>query len=555
MRPTTYVVLLLLGMTINPPNGFAQWWALQKIHPIVNNSQTDELRPIVTADGTGIYFTRQGDPHFNKSLIENEVDLSASLTPLEYAQKLSEVYSSLSGETIEHPYLSSFNQDIWYLDNAKKGFATVHHLPEPLNNAFPNSICALSTDGAEAIIVNQFPKEGGIKKGFSLIRKESNGKWSYPLPITIKGLGDIEPDVNLALSDDGQYLILSIQRSDSYSHSNDLYICERIDDFTWNTPKHLGPAINSPYHEAAPFLTENGSRLFFSSTRRGGHGGSDIYFVERLGSGWNKWTAPKALPAPINSASNESHPHFVESTGELFFSSRRDGSSDIFKVQIAPPSSSMVEIAGTVRESNGRKPLKAIIISKPAGSMYLRQVYESTNGSFAMKIPKGEVYEVKAQKDGYLTDAKKVQFNNNHVYFKAVPMEFKLQSAEAGNSFVLENIQFKQSTSELITSSQGALENLGRIMQENPNLVILIEGHTDNRGTKEELYLLSEERANTVKKYLENKYSIAPERINTEGVGDSQPLNANIDEKERSINRRVEVKIMHSDYGYTVGTQ
>ncbi len=544
----------LVGIILTPLTTNAQWWTLNKLHSIVNDSSTDELRPVLSSDGTKMFFTRQGASNFNRSLIENGVDLSLTLDTKAYNAKLKEIYSSLSGQNNIDPHLSAFNQDIWVLTHDQDGFSSVSPLESPINNAFPNSMCSLRADGKEAILINQFPEEGGIKKGFSIIKKRKDGSWSSPFALSINGLGNIEPDVNVALSDDGNYLVLSLNRRDSYSNSNDLYTCKRINETTFGEPDHLGPAINGAYHEAAPFLTAGGSKLFFSSNRRGGKGGSDIYYVERIGSGWNRWTSPMLLSDPINSSADESHPYFIEKTGELYFSSKRDGSSDIFKIQIAPKESNLVEIAGVVRGSDNRKPMKAVVLSRPAGSRYLREVVETKDGAFSMKIPKGKLFEIQAQKNGYLTASEQVKFDNHHVFFNAVTMDFEMEAATEGHQFVVNNINFKRSTSELLASSEEALKDLAVTLINNPFLNIEIIGHTDNQGSKEELFQLSRERSEAIKNYLVFEKGISTSRLRTSGVGDTMPLNLNKDELQRKKNRRVEIKILQDNSIYTLGS-
>jgi len=335
------VTLAMLCFCASALLGQSKWYELEKLNPSIN-SVADEMRPVLTKDGSSMYFTRQGSAQFDHTLLEEGQDLSASLSEQDYLLKLKDIYQQMGDRQITDPILSAFNQDIWYGENIDQDLSLVHHLKAPLNNAFPNSLCAIGLDEQEAIVVNQFPEEGGVKKGFSLIQKGSTGNWQSPMPITIAGLGDIEPDVNLALAEDGRYIILSMERKDSYNHSNDLYICERKGLTKFGQPIHLGPAVNSAYHETAPYLAPDGKTLFFSSNRKGGKGGSDIYFVSRLSNDWNSWSAPRALQTPVNSSAEESHPFFVEATGQLYFSSNRSGNSDIYRVQIAPPNSSSV---------------------------------------------------------------------------------------------------------------------------------------------------------------------------------------------------------------------
>jgi len=382
-------LMCVVFFALNTTTSFCQLLEIEKLNSSINSPTSDEMRPILDKDGDNMYFTRQGFEYFDRTLIENGIDQNLVLNEDEYLDKLSNVYSSLSDKKITDPIQSEFNQDIWRAENINNTLSVIHHLEYPVNNAFPNSLCAIRSDELEGIVLNQFPETGGIKKGFSLVQKTDNGSWSKPEAIEILGLGDIEPDVNVAIGDEGDILLLSLQRMDSYSNSNDLYVSVRENRTTWGKPIHLGPAINSPYHEAAPYLSDDGKTLFFSSNRRGGAGGSDIYFVQRIGDGWNKWTAPKALPSPINSASNESHPYFVEETGYVYFSSRRDGSSDIFRSQIAPPLSSSVAIAGVVLDQENNRPLKSIIISKPVGGSVIRNIVETKNGQYTLRIPKG----------------------------------------------------------------------------------------------------------------------------------------------------------------------
>ncbi|NNE30520.1 MAG: OmpA family protein, partial [Saprospiraceae bacterium] len=420
-------------------------------------------------------------------------------------------------------------------------------LPSPINNAFPNSLCALGNEEEEAIVLNQWPKEGGIKKGFSLIQKTSTYSWTDPVPIVIEGLGDIEPDVNLALTHDGAYLMLSIQRGDSYGKSNDLYVCERKGLTTFSEPIHLGPAINSPYHEAAPFLSPDGKTLFFSSNRRG-MGGADIYFVNRLEDGWSSWSAPRALMSPVNSSYDESHPYFIERTGYLYFSSKRDGTSDIYRVQIAPPNSSLVNVTGRVTNGNSNYPVRAYLIAEPLQGGNFRKVVKTNNGSYKMTLPKGDTYEIEAQGIGFLNSRQQVSFPSNYVYFQDFPLDFKMIPSDTEEAFVLENIQFQQSTAILLDSSVPTLERLASIMTANPGLVVLIEGHTDNVGLKSQLLQLSEDRAQSIKNYLSLNHAVAEGRILTMGRGDLKPLNSNETEDLRSMNRRVEVSVLSNDW-------
>ncbi|MGE3536434.1 MAG: OmpA family protein [Candidatus Tectimicrobiota bacterium] len=70
---------------------------------------------------------------------------------------------------------------------------------------------------------------------------------------------------------------------------------------------------------------------------------------------------------------------------------------------------------------------------------------------------------------------------------------------------------------------------------------VKIEGHTDSRGAAHVNQILSEKRAQSVKHYLVQRFSIAPERLGTEGYGPLKPLAPNTTESGRQKNRRIEI--------------
>jgi outer membrane protein OmpA-like peptidoglycan-associated protein len=107
-----------------------------------------------------------------------------------------------------------------------------------------------------------------------------------------------------------------------------------------------------------------------------------------------------------------------------------------------------------------------------------------------------------------------------------------------------DNILFDEWSSQLNREEAiQQLQEIGKALS-SPHLAdtdFVVEGHTDNRGDHERNVRLSQERAEGVKKYLVERFKIAPQRIKTEGFGDSRPRVPN-DSKENLLqNRRVEI--------------
>lgn len=84
---------------------------------------------------------------------------------------------------------------------------------------------------------------------------------------------------------------------------------------------------------------------------------------------------------------------------------------------------------------------------------------------------------------------------------------------------------------------------IGRLLQQNPKSMIIIEGHTDDIGEEQANLALSEQRAKSVMGLLTQQYGVAPSRIKTIGYGESRPLVSNATESGRGRNRRVQLTV------------
>jgi outer membrane protein OmpA-like peptidoglycan-associated protein/tRNA threonylcarbamoyladenosine modification (KEOPS) complex Pcc1 subunit len=110
---------------------------------------------------------------------------------------------------------------------------------------------------------------------------------------------------------------------------------------------------------------------------------------------------------------------------------------------------------------------------------------------------------------------------------------------EKGKSITLKNIYFDQSSPVLRIESYPELDQLIKLLQENPTIKILIKGHTDNAGDYKLNVKLSQERCEAVIAYMV-KNKIEKSRLKAEGKGPDEPVSPNTTEESRRKNRRVE---------------
>ena len=107
----------------------------------------------------------------------------------------------------------------------------------------------------------------------------------------------------------------------------------------------------------------------------------------------------------------------------------------------------------------------------------------------------------------------------------------------------LENsLLFAPGSWDVAPKGQVALENLARVLAENNDISVLVEGHTDSVSSKSFNQQLSESRAAQVVTFLTTN-GIASERLQSIGFGETAPIESNMTAKGRAANRRVEVKL------------
>lgn len=517
-------------------------YEVEKLNTALNSDGYDEITPVASLDGNTLYFTRVGYPDFVKSLVEDGVEMSIKLGETAFKSYLANIYTRMGQSRVNDPSRSEFNQDIWIAQSLNGTFDQITHPGPPLNNAMPNSVSSVTPSSNELVVINKFEEDGGMKKGFSIVRDLGNGDWTFPEPIGIENYYNTGSDVNMTMSSDGRTMILSLENYDSRG-KNDLYISFKQGSSSWSQPKNLGNIINSAARETTPYLSEDNKTLFFSSSRRSSATGNDIFMCRRDGDGWDKWTQPQRLIEPINSDQDDSQPFFNSATGYLYFASRRDGTSDIFRVKIAPAVPRFVTVTGRIVDPNTNKKVDARILSGAKNDTSYRNVYVADDGTFRLSVPKGMDFTIMAEKPGYIGKEKVLNYRKDYVYFKEKIIDLELVKIKEGVKLDLPPVYFEQSTATVKSNSFLALDELADFMRQHYNVRIRIEGHTDNQGDPDALLKLSEDRAKAIKNYLVGTKRISPLRIATIGFGASKPYSDNDSETDRAKNRRVEVII------------
>lgn len=158
-----------------------------------------------------------------------------------------------------------------------------------------------------------------------MVSRQVNGKWSAPVNITPELQSDGDYYIS-SLSFDGKTLFMS--RNDDLN--SELWV-STFNGTVWSKASRLNRNINTRYWESHAFLSDDGTRLYFTSDRPGGFGGLDIYVSVRINGDWGPGVN---LGPEINTQFNDDRPFLVNGGKTLFFSSQGHetiGGYDIFR--------------------------------------------------------------------------------------------------------------------------------------------------------------------------------------------------------------------------------
>jgi OOP family OmpA-OmpF porin len=116
--------------------------------------------------------------------------------------------------------------------------------------------------------------------------------------------------------------------------------------------------------------------------------------------------------------------------------------------------------------------------------------------------------------------------------------------APAPKPVVFDTIYFDPNKTNINPTAAKALDRNGMILKQNPNIKVEIGGHTDGEGSEKANQMISEKRALSAKKYIQDKFNIPDSQLKVKGYGSTKPVADNKTQEGRSKNRRVEFKVI-----------
>ncbi|MDX5446988.1 MAG: OmpA family protein, partial [Bacteroidota bacterium] len=317
-------------------------------------------------------------------------------------------------------------------------------------------------------------------------------------------------------------------------------------DGYWKKAQRLPGKVNTPFKEESPFIHFDGRSLYFGSDGHPGMGGSDLFVSRKQEDG--TWGEPENLGYPINTPKSE-FSLIVDPDGRTgYFASDRDGEKGymdlfMFELPLSVRATPVAWVKGVITDRKTGKPLKAELqfLDLANGDLFTK-TESDVNGVYFAVLPVDADYALNISKPGYLFHSENfslIQQPEN----RAFPLDVKLSPIQKDVKVKLNNVFFATDSYELRPESKVELNKVVEFLDLNPNVIVEVQGHTDNEGSSAYNLQLSKKRAASVVDYLKSQ-GIASARMKSAGFGDTQPVATNETEEGRQANRRTEMKII-----------
>lgn len=481
---------------------------VENLGPTINTADP-EYAPVISADESKLIFTARR--HTNSG---GKKDFADNLH-------------------FEDVYISYHDGDKW---------STAENMGAKVNTADHDASIGLSPDGQELFIYKSDKKN---ENAGDIYMSALEGKdWSIPVKLG-ESINTLGMESHASITADKKFLYFTSNKPGGEG-GLDIYVSKRLPDNTWALPESVGSKINTKYDEEAPFIHPDGKTLYFSSEGHKTMGGFDI-FKSEYNEKTNTWSEPENLGFPINTSADDVFFVWTPDGKKAYFSSYREGGyghEDIYTLTKENEETKLlVVLKGNVISAVDGKPVGAIItvIDNETQKVVATYKANSATGQYVVILPAGKDYGLSIEAKNYLFYSVHVSAPINT--YKEIKKDYKVEPIQSGSVINLNNVFFETNSSELKESSFPELDKVVDLLMKNPSLYFRIDGHTDSIGGKNNNYILSKLRTESIAQYLV-KNGAAPNRLITVGNGDTEPAAENSTEEGRAQNRRVTITLI-----------
>ncbi len=408
------------------------------------------------------------------------------------------------------------NNDFFLVKKDEQGnWLAPIELEDEVNTEFDEGTPSFSKDGNTMYYTYCAQDPEGPRTSEIYVSTRSSAKWGKGTRASI-----VKDSVTAlghpSVSPDGKYLYYVSDAVGGFG-GKDIFR-SRLVGSDFGPMENLGPEINTPGDEMFPYVRDSVT-LYFASNGHPGMGGLDLFKATQDSTG--KWHVEN-LKAPINSMGDDFGITFEGKKEKGFFSSNRNDARGYDHLYSFELPTITIFIEGLVSDVD-EYPIEDATVRIVGKDGLNVKVPAKKDGSYRVELERDVRYVMMASARGYLNqnfELKTGPEEKNETYI----VDFYL--SPISKPVVIDNIFYDFDKATLRPESQKALDEMIKMLNDNPNVTIELGAHTDRKGTDQYNERLAQRRAQSVVDYL-IAGGIDKERLEAKGYGESVPKTIN----------------------------
>ncbi|MCE3228365.1 MAG: WD40-like Beta Propeller Repeat [Bacteroidetes bacterium] len=294
------------------------------------------------------------------------------------------------------------SSDIWYSKVENGKWTKVVNGGRNMNGALDEQVVGLKSDGLEMYVyLDHIDKFGDI-----YISQRKDLISEFPKPKICDPLINEKVETSGCLSEDGNTMFFA--RREKVDETSDLYICRKLPNGKWALPQKLPKTINTMYNEDFPYLSNDGTTLYFASEGHNSMGGYDLFKTT-----WNKeenrFSKPENLGYPVNSTDDDRNICVTPDNRVAYISAFKPGGFgdlDIYRIkfndneQISKIYTGKVFFGDTIAANQPKSYAVSIVVQNKQSKLEYFFTPHSKTGKYVMSLPVGK-YDVSVDVPGY----------------------------------------------------------------------------------------------------------------------------------------------------------
>lgn len=441
----------------------------------------------------------------------------ADYSPMLFGDEYDQLYFTSTRNEAEGDELSGITGtkagDIFVSQKDDKGkWGKPEAIVSGLNTEFDEGACCFTPDQSQMYLTQCTTDPNYPRYATIVTSNRSDAAWSKASPLEVTR-DTLSSYAHPAVSPDGQWLYFT---SDMPGGKGGYDIWRvRITTNGLGGVENLGEPVNTPGNEMFPTFRPNGD-LYFSSDGHKGLGGLDIY-IAKVDKSTKKFVLEHP-GYPLNSQGDDFGMTFEGPHNRGYFSSNRGDGRGWDHIYSFEKPEIIQTVKGWVYEMDGYELPDALVYMVGSDGTNLKLSVKG-DGSFTQVINPNVDYMMLATCKGFLNHKEELRVKPVTESEEYV-LQFPLASIRV--PVLIDNIFYDFDKYSLRHESTKALDELIKLLNENPNVTIELSAHCDYKGSAEYNKTLSQKRAEAVVNYL-IQHGIAKDRLSPVGYGKEKP--------------------------------